>query len=63
MEFKNKVEVWMEGIVECHLNAFNDCSMGKIYDYACALKAFAIQRMQEEDAKKEEKVDIQPAVE
>jgi hypothetical protein len=51
MEFKNKVEVKFPGIEECHLEANHDCSMGKIFDYACALRSFAVQRMQEEEAK------------
>lgn len=51
MEFKNKVEVKFPGIEECLLVANVDCPMGKVYDYACALKSFAVQRMQEEEAK------------
>ena len=51
MEFKNKVEVKFPGIDECYLVANTDCPMGKVYDYACALRSFAVQRMQEEEAK------------
>lgn len=63
MEFKNKVEVKFPGIEECFLVANSDCPMGQIYDYSCALRAFAVQRMQEAEAKTEQKTDTQPAVE
>jgi len=51
MEFKNKVEVRFPGIEECSLVANSDCPMGKVYDYACALRSFAVQRMQDEEAR------------
>jgi len=63
MEFKNRVEVSFPKMDKCHLLCDSDCPMGQIYDYSCALKSFAIQRMQEEEAKKEEKIEIQTAVE
>lgn len=62
MEFKNVVKVKFPGIEECFLEAVHDCSMGKIFDYACALKNFALQRMQQEEEQKktEEKVEEPP---
>lgn len=53
MEFKNKVEVKFPGIEKGHFICDSDCPMGQVYDYSCALKAFAIQRMQEEEKAKE----------
>ncbi len=54
MEFKNKVEVKFPGMEKGLFICDSDCPMGQVYDYACALKAFAIQRMQEEEAKSKE---------
>ncbi len=62
MELKNVVKVKFPGIEDCHLEANHDCSLGKIYDYACVLKVYALQRMQEEEQKKTEdkKEDSKP---
>lgn len=51
MEFKNKVEVKFPGIEGCILIANADCPLGKVYDFACALRSYAVQKMQEEDPK------------
>jgi hypothetical protein len=57
MEFKNKVEVRFPGIEECFLVANSDCAMGKVYDYSCALKTFALQRMQQEEKDEKAKTE------
>ena len=49
MQLKYRTEVSLEGYKKCQAVADNDCSLGQIYDFACALKAFILQKIQEAD--------------
>jgi hypothetical protein len=61
MNFVNKVELRLEKFEKCHLICDNDCPLGALYDYSCALQAFIIHRMKEaEEAQKASKVEQLP---
>jgi len=59
MKLKNKVEIWFPGVDKVHASADSDCPIGQVFDYACALKSFCIQRMKEdEEAQKKQAEEI-----
>lgn len=37
----------LDGFEKCELLADYDCPLGQLYDYACALKGFLIEKIQE----------------
>jgi hypothetical protein len=45
MEMINKVELKLKDFSKCSLICDNDCSIGGFYDFACALKAYAFERV------------------
>lgn len=53
MKIANKVEIKLENYEKCCALADVDCSLGQIYDFACALKGYINQRIQEEEQSKE----------
>jgi len=55
MEIVNKVELKVENIEKCVALVCADCPLGSLYDFSCALQSFALQKMKEHEAKKEEK--------
>lgn len=58
MKLTNKVELKIENQDKCFVILDSDCSLGQLFDFSCAFKAFIAQRIQEEDAKdKSEKKD------
>lgn len=64
MNIVNKVECKLENFEKCHLIADSDCPVGQIYDYACALLSFSIQKMQEAQPKpREESSSVEVAEE
>ncbi len=52
-----KVELKFESIDECFLIAENSCSLGRLFDYACALQSYALERMKEAQPKDAPKVE------
>ncbi len=47
MDLKNRIEVKFKEVEKCHLICDVDCPIGSIYDYACALQSFCMERMKE----------------
>lgn len=45
-----KVELKLENFDKCSFIIDADCPLGQLYDFSCVLKAFIIQKMQEEEA-------------
>lgn len=50
MNLVNRVELKLEKFDKCHLTSDNDCPLGVLYDYSCALQSFILQKMQEAKA-------------
>lgn len=54
MKLINRVEIKLENFDKCSFTCDTDAPLGSLYDYACALKAFIIEKMKSvEEAKKE----------
>ncbi|MFA7192398.1 MAG: hypothetical protein WC089_03825 [Candidatus Paceibacterota bacterium] len=47
MKLVNKFEIRLENFEKCHLITDQDCPIGQLYDYACALKAFISKKIKE----------------
>jgi len=54
MQLTNKTELKLENFEKCSLLCDNNCSLGSLWDFACALQAYVSQRMKEAEPKKEE---------
>ena len=54
MNIVNKTELKLEKYEKCSLICDNDCSLGMLYDYACEVQSFILQKMKEQEVKKEE---------
>lgn len=53
MKAINKIQLQIESFEKCILLVDADCSMGYVYDCACAIQAFVVEKMKEaENAKK-----------
>lgn len=53
MKLVNKTELKLETFDKCSLLCDNDCPLGQLFDYSCALSAFILEKMnQHEEAKK-----------
>ncbi len=53
MKVINRVELKLDGYEKCHLLSDNDCPLGQLYDYTCALQMFILDRIKAaEEAKK-----------
>lgn len=50
MKLINKTELKLENFEKCSLICDNDCPLGSLYDYSCALKAFIVEKMKEAEA-------------
>ena len=60
MDLKTHVHLEMPKVEGIWATALHDCPIGRIFDFACALQSFAMQRMADaqaaqKDAVKEEK--------
>lgn len=55
MKVKHKIEIFLENY-PCVVLCENDFPIGQLYDFACALKHFATEKISEYESKKEEKV-------
>ena len=49
MKLVNRLEIKLEKFDKCHVISDQDCSLGQLYDYACAFKAFIAQKVQESE--------------
>ncbi len=63
MKLINKVELILENFEKCNLVCHNDCPLGQLYDYSCALQHFIVKKMMDAEAQtSQKKPDIQPEV-
>lgn len=67
MQAINKIELKLENFNKCSIICDQDCPLGVLYDYSCAVQAFIFARMQAaQEVKKpqepaeEKQLDIQP---
>ena len=58
MEFISKTELKLKDFDKCSVICHNDCSLGSLYDYACTLKSYVMDRMKAEEEAKKEKEEI-----
>lgn len=65
MKVVNKIEIKLENFDKCHVTSDSDCSLGQLYDYSCAFKAFISQKIKEieEQSQSARTPDIIPEVE
>ena len=47
MKLISKTELVLESFDKCSLICHNECPLGQLYDFSCALKAFVIEKMRE----------------
>lgn len=64
MKVVNKVDIRLENFDKCNVISDSDCSLGQLYDYACAFKSFIAQKIQESEALSQsaKEPDIAPEV-
>lgn len=55
MTLENKIEVKVDSNEKCICYVDPDATLGQIYDFACILRSYVLQKMQEEEAKQEKK--------
>jgi len=58
MKLTSQIKLQLENITKCSLLIDHDCPLGELYDFSHALKSFAIQKMQEQESKKEEDPEV-----
>lgn len=46
MQVINKIELKLENFDKCNILCDNDCPLGVLYDYSCALQVFVLERME-----------------
>lgn len=64
MIVKNRLNLEMEDFGDdCYVSLKNDCPLGKLFDYSCALQKFVLDRMHAatEAQKQKNETDIKPA--
>ncbi len=64
MKLVHRLEIKLDKFEKCHVISDQDCSLGQLYDYALAFKAFICQKIKESEAQTapEEKADDSPKV-
>lgn len=60
MKVINKVDLRLDDFEKCSLICDNDCPLGVLYDYACALKSFILQKIKENESISEQVVEKVP---
>jgi hypothetical protein len=50
MKLANRVEIKLDNYEKCSVICDQDCPLGQLYDYACELKSFISQKIQEAEA-------------
>jgi hypothetical protein len=59
MDISNKIHLTLKDFNKCHIVCDNDCPLGEIFDYSCALKNFVLSKMKEqEEAEKQKKEEV-----
>ncbi len=56
MKLVNKVELKLENFDKCYFICDSDAPLGSLYDYACSLKAFIVEKMKSVEEAQKEKV-------
>ncbi len=52
MNLSNKISVTLEKCDKCSLLLDADCPLGQLFDFACAVQAFTVQKINESEARK-----------
>jgi hypothetical protein len=60
MKIAQKLELKLENYEKCSISLDQDCPLGQLYDYTCAIQSFVMQKMKEAE---ELKNNIQPHLE
>ena len=47
----NQLNIKFEGIEDCSTVCESTCSLGRLYDYSCALQSFVLEKMKENEQK------------
>lgn len=63
MKLLNKFTIELDEFEKCKMIVDVDCPIGKIYDYACAVKSFIAAKIAEVDAQESKPAEQQPAPE
>jgi hypothetical protein len=63
MNLSNKISVTLEKCDKCSLLLDADCPLGQLFDFACAVQAFTVQKINESEARKaqQERPQIEPS--
>lgn len=54
MQIVNKTELKLQSYEKCSIVCDNDCSLGMIYDYVCAVQSYIVQKMNEAQQKNDQ---------
>lgn len=52
MKLSNLMKLQLENFDKCYLHCDNDCPLGQLYDFSCALQSFIIQKIKENESQK-----------
>lgn len=58
MDIKHKVEIRFPELEKVHAIADSDCPIGQVFDYACVLKSFCLQRMKEDEEAQKKAAEV-----
>jgi hypothetical protein len=59
MKVENKLTLKIENLEKCCVVLDQECPLGQLYDFSCALKSFTFQKMKElEDQENQSKKEI-----
>lgn len=54
MKLTNSISIKLENFDKCQMLCDNDCPLGQLYDFSCALQSFIVQRIKDAEAAKVE---------
>lgn len=60
MNLKQQTEISLEKFEKCVVVCDNDCPLGQLYDFSCALRAFILKKMDEAENQMDKKPEVPP---
>jgi len=63
MKTIHRIELKLEEYEKCHVLLDSDCPLGQLFDYACSLKHFVMQRMKEAEEIEKQRHDAKQELE
>jgi len=63
MKTVHKIELKLEDFEKCSMVLDSDCPLGQLFDYACSLKHFIMQRMKEAEEIEKQRQDAKQELE